>query len=152
MGQIDLPDSGTVYLDTNCFIYSIERIEPFDAILRPVWEAAQSGQFEIICSELVILEALVKPLQAGDEELVSLFQDMFRSREVRLIPADAVLWEKAANLRATFSGLKTPDALHAATALAHGRGIFVTNDPVFRRIADLSMILLSDLIPESQVD
>jgi predicted nucleic acid-binding protein len=69
-----------------------------------------------------------------------------------LIPADAVLWEKAANLRATFSGLKTPDALHAATALAHGRGIFVTNDPVFRRIADLSMILLSDLIPESQVD
>jgi predicted nucleic acid-binding protein len=46
-----------------------------------------------------------------------------------------------------FSVLKTPDALHAATALAGGRGIFVTNDPVFRRIADLSMILLSDLIP-----
>ena len=91
-------------------------------------------------------------MQAGDEELVSLFRDMFRSREVRLIPADATLWEKAANLRATLSGLKTPDALHAATALEHGRGLLVTNDPVFRRIADLSIILLSDLIPEPRAD
>lgn len=43
MGSISLPDSGSVYLDTNCFIYSIEHIDPFDALLKPVWLAAQAG-------------------------------------------------------------------------------------------------------------
>jgi predicted nucleic acid-binding protein len=61
MGIINLPDFGAVCPDTNCFIYSIERIDPFYSLLRPLWEAAQTEQFEIICSEPVVLETLVKP-------------------------------------------------------------------------------------------
>lgn len=29
MGALDLPASGVIYLDANCFIYSVERIEPY---------------------------------------------------------------------------------------------------------------------------
>jgi predicted nucleic acid-binding protein len=43
-------------------------------------------------------------------------------------------------------GLRTPGALHAATALAVGCALFVTNDPGFRRITGLSLAALSEVL------
>ena len=145
MGALTLPPSGPVYLDTNGFIYSVERIEPYRSILEPVWLAARENQFEIISSERVWLETLIKPSREGDTLLEGLFRALFRAREVRLIPATAALWEQAARLRASISGLKTPDALHAATALASTATLFITNDPGFRQVPGLPAIVLSDI-------
>lgn len=144
MGVLTLPSSGSIYLDANGFIYSVERIEPYRTLLEPMWLRARSGQFEIVSSELTILETLVKPLRAGDTMLEHLFRGLLSAREVRLIPATALLWEHAAGLRAT-TGLKTPDALHAASALAAGSMLFVTNDAGFRRVAGLSVSLLHEV-------
>jgi predicted nucleic acid-binding protein len=52
--------------------------------------------------------------------------------------------ESAAHLRAL--GLRTPDALHAATALASGCILFLTNDPVFKRVTGLSVVVLSEVV------
>lgn len=148
MGSLTLPPSGPVYLDANGFIYSVERIEPYRTLLEPMWRLAQAGQFEVVSSELVILETLVKPLREGDTILENLFRSLLAAREVRVIPATALLWEQAARLRAT-TGLKTPDALHAATALAVGSTLFITNDGGFRRVASLPVALLNEV--EKQV-
>lgn len=48
MGTLTLPNSGTVYLDANGFIYSVEHIEPYSTLLKPLWLAAQQDQFEVI--------------------------------------------------------------------------------------------------------
>ena len=53
---------------------------------------------------------------------------------------------EAARLRAIIPGLKTPDAIHAATALIHGCVMFVTNDTVFRRVPNLPLVLLDDVL------
>jgi len=66
MGSLTLPSSGPIYLDANGFIYSVERIEPYRALLEPMWRLAQVGQFEIVSSELVLLETLVRPLRERD--------------------------------------------------------------------------------------
>jgi len=52
--------------------------------------------------------------------------------------------EIAADLRAT-TRLKTPDAIHAATALDAGCALFVTNDPAFRRVPRLNVAVLSEV-------
>jgi len=145
MGSLTLPTSGPVYLDANGFIYSVERIEPYRTLLEPMWLSAQAGQFEIISSELIILETLVKPLREGDVILENLFRALLHAQEVQLIPATAALWEQAARLRAAMS-LKTPDALHAATALAAGSTLFVTNDGRFRQVSRLPVTILDDII------
>ena len=65
--------------------------------------------------------------------------------DVQMLPIMQSVLEVAANLRATL-GLKTPDALHAATALLNGSTLFVTNDSAFHRVKDLNVTVLRELI------
>ena len=74
-----------------------------------------------------------------------LFRDLFGTDDFRLIPATRSLWKDVARLRAS-TGLKTPDALHAATALSVGCTLFITNDADFRRAQGLPIVVLDDLL------
>ena len=151
MGPLTLPANGPVYLDANGFIYSVERVEPYRTLLEPMWQQARAGEFEITSSGLIVLETLVKPLREGDEVVEMLLRSLFDAHEVSLIPATRELWEDAARIGAD-TGLKTPDALHAATALSAGCTLFITNDTDFCRVQDLPIVVLDDLLAEeSQV-
>ena len=145
MGLLELPSNGPIYLDASPFIYSVERIEPYQALLEPLWKQAQAGQFTVVSSELVVSEILVRPLREGNKLAETLFRALLASNEVRLIAATRSLWEETARLRAN-SGLKTPDALHAASALQAECTLFVTNDTDFRRIEGLPVAVLNDLL------
>jgi len=113
-----LPTSGLVYVDANCIIYSVEHVEPYDALLAPIWKAASPQTFQIVTSELAVLEVLVRPFKTQDDILEASFRDLLlRSTDVQLFPVTLPIIERAARLRATTGGLKTPDAIHAATAL-----------------------------------
>ena len=145
MGTLTLPVTGPVYLDAGPFIFSVERIEPYRTLLEPMWRQAQAGRFEIVSSDLIVLETLVKPLREKDTVLEHLFRSLLDAREVRLIPATRPIWEQAVRLRAS-TGLKTPDALHAATAQQAGCTLFITNDSDFRRVDDLPVVVLRDIV------
>lgn len=54
---------------------------------------------------------------------------------------------RAAELRATHPTLRTPDAIHVATAQFTGATHLVTNDVKFARLNILPSILCSDLEP-----
>jgi len=146
VGSLSLPSSGTVYMDANCIIYSVERIEPYRTLLEPLWLASGPTTFWLASSELTLLEALVGPLKTGDARLETNFRTILQhSSDVQLIPITLPILERAAQLRAATS-LKTPDAIHAATALEHGCTLFVTNDTAFRRVPGLPVTTLADLL------
>lgn len=142
MGQLTLPTSGSVYLDTDVIIYSVEKIEPYWSLLQPLWQAAQTGDFMLVGSELLLLETLVKPLQTGDKELEQTFRQLLlASAEVQLYPITQFVLEQAVQLRASLN-LKSPDAIHAATALSLGCTLFLTNDRAYSRISNLPVTIL----------
>ena len=145
MGALILPASGSVYIDANAIIYSVERIEPYRELLAPMWEEARAGRFTLASSELVLMETLVKPLREGNARLEMLFRSIFTAAEMDLIPATLATWEDAARIRAE-TGLATPDALHAGTALHAGCAAFITNDTDFRRVEGLPVVVLDDLV------
>ena len=145
MGPLTLPPAGSVYIDANAIIYSVERIEPYRELLAPMWEEAGAGRFTLASSELVVLETLIKPLREGNVRLEVLFRSVFAAAEMELIPATLAVWEEAARIRAA-NGLKTSDALHAATALSVGCTLFITNDADFRRVRGLPVVVLDDLV------
>jgi predicted nucleic acid-binding protein len=141
MGTLSLPATGPVYVDVNAVIYAVEKIEPYASLLQPLWAKANAGELNIVTSELTWLESLTKPISDGNATLEKLFRAFLSAREITLIPATLSIWEKAARLRSL--GLKTPDALHAATALASGCTMFLTNDAGFQRLASLPVTVLS---------
>lgn len=147
MGSLTLAKGGLVYVDTNVVIYSVERVEPYRTLLAPMWERAQAGDIEIVSSESIVIEALVRPLCERNAALVRFLLDMFDAEEVRLIPATRSHWEHGAEIRAD-TGLKAADALHAATALQAGCDLFITNDADVRRVAGLAVVILDDVIVE----
>ena len=147
MGPLILPSGGSVYIDANAIIYSVERVEPYRGLLAPMWEEARGGRFTLASSELVALETLVRPLREGNARLEMLFRSILAAAEMDLIPATMATWEEAARIRAE-TGLATSDALHAATALSAGCALFVTNDTDFRRVEDLPIVVLDDLVEQ----
>ena len=145
MGPIELPSYGAIYLDTSAIIYSVERNEPYLTLMAPVWRQAEAGQFILVCSELVLAETLVRPIREGNADLEMALRAVFAAPEVQLVATTRQLWEDTARLRAE-TGLKTPDALHAATALSVGCALFITNDTDFRRVQGMPVVVLNDLL------
>jgi len=94
---------------------------------------------------LALLETLVAPFKNNDASLAAAYERLLTKTEVRTLPITAQTLREAARLRAQFN-LKTPDAIHAASALNHGCDLFVTNDPIFRRVANLKVEILNELI------
>ncbi len=143
MGSLTLPNGGLVYLDASPIIYAIEKIAPYALLLHPVWEAAQKGQIRLVGSELLLLETLVKPVQLADRNLETAFRSFLRSQEMTLFPITTAVLEEAIQLRA-IARLKTPDAIHAATARLTGCDLFITNDKIFERVSQLRVAALQD--------
>lgn len=141
MGRLTLPESGLIYLDAAPIIYAIEKISPYDALLQPLWQSRETTSPYLVGSELLLLETLVKPVAVGDFLLQQAFRSFLSAREIKLIPITASILETAVSLRATYK-LKTPDAIHAATALAMDCRMLITNDAVFERVPNLSVVVL----------
>lgn len=145
MGSLTLPASGVIYLDTSPIIYSVEKHADFSSLLMPLWAAAKASPIKIVTSELALLETFVGPLKNNDLILLSRYEQTLKSADFELIPISESLLRDAAYLRAQFN-LKTPDAIHAASALACGCAQFITNDGIFRRVTGLNAIVLSELL------
>jgi predicted nucleic acid-binding protein len=145
MGALTLPASGLVYIDTMTLIYTVERYPAYWSLLEPLWLAAQAGTIEVVSSELTLMESLVGPLKSGNAALERAFEQALLAAEMRLLPITQPILREAARLRAA-TNLRTPDALHAATAGQVGCVLFVTNDAGFRRVASLPLVILDDLL------
>lgn len=91
------------------------------------------------------MEALVGPLKSGNTTLLNAFEQALLGTNMRLIPITQPILREAARLRAT-TKLRTPDALHAATAQQTGCVLFVTNDAGFRGVPSLPVVILDDLL------
>ncbi len=146
MGSLILPSFGPVYADAQIFIYSVEKHPTYAPVLRPLWEAVARGNLEVVSSELTLLETLIGPLKRADVALEADYENFYMSPGVRLLPLTPSILRAGARHRATFSSLRTPDALHAATGGSCGCTLFLTNDAVFRRITGLPVVILDDVM------
>jgi predicted nucleic acid-binding protein len=145
VGALTLPTSGLVYLDANPIIYTVEKHPVYEPLLQPLWQAAQAKTIEVVSSELALMETLIGPLKSGNAILERQYEQALLGTDMRLIPITQPILREAARLRAT-TKLRTPDALHAATAQQAGCVLFVTNDAGFRGLTSIPLVILDDLL------
>lgn len=130
-----------IYVDTNIVI----RLMEGDARTRaPLYSRLLpfrgTGRF-IITSRLTRLECRVKPLRTKDVALLALYDAFFTSAEVEILELTPQVIEKATELRAALN-LKTPDAVHLASAIVAGAQAFLTQDSDFARCTEISVEVL----------
>jgi len=90
---------------------------------------------------------LVKPLRDGRLDLADNYRQVLtNSANVALEVIDESICESAAQLRAKYLWLRTPEALQIATAVRHGAEIMVTNDEGWKRSTELEVTVLRDLL------
>jgi len=145
LGQLTFPPSSKVYLDTAPIIYSVEKHADYWQNLVSLWQLLKSGEIEVITSELTLLETFVQPIRQNNKILIAAYETLLTKTEIELFPITLDVLRESANLRAA-ENLKTPDAIHAATAAAANCQYLLTNDPIFKRIQTLDVIVLSNLL------
>lgn len=113
-----------VCLDSCVVIYLVEE----HPIFAPVVEALLAKTPDIILhiSGLTEMECLVLPLRMQNQPLIEKFRNWFET--VVILSNKREVFQQAAQLRADHKSLKTPDAIHLATALHYGCDEFWTND------------------------
>jgi predicted nucleic acid-binding protein len=122
-------------VDTMLFVYHFENNDQFGEPAGALLAAAERGQCRLVTSVLSLLEVLVVPKRHGMEELCRRYREMFSSfPNLSVRPVDDQVAEIAADLRAAYA-IRTPDALHLATALHAKADGFVSEDRGLLRIS-----------------
>lgn len=124
-----------VYLDACVVIYLLEQVESFSEKTRHFLSI--NGDALLCVSPLVRMEVLIKPLRETATALVSDYEAFLSAQHWLSIDDD--VFNRALHLRASH-GLKTPDALHLATALHHGCKEFWTNDDRLSKAAGIMAV------------
>jgi predicted nucleic acid-binding protein len=131
-----------LYLDASTIIYAIESLPPFrDAVIARIMRAEGTVGGIVITSRLSRLECRVKPLREADTDLLAKYEEFFTRRFVRVAEVTAAAIEQATDLRARYS-LRTPDAIHLATAIEEHADLFLTGDAALTRCAEVRVEIL----------
>lgn len=129
-----------VFVDTAPFIYLTEGTPDLREAVQYRLSAMISSGDELSTSVITLFETLVHPKKNHDESMASKYKAMFNTLlSDSIIPIDAVIAEKAANLRAIY-GFKSVDSLQLSAAITVGCDVFYTNDLSLGRCRELEVI------------
>ncbi|MBA7561138.1 type II toxin-antitoxin system VapC family toxin [Candidatus Atribacteria bacterium 1244-E10-H5-B2] len=135
-----------VGLDTMVFIYHFEENQAYSPLTFSIFESLEKGNFNGITSVLTLLEILVKPKKEGNlllTERYKLLFETFPNLQVKEINENIA--DIASSLRANYN-INTPDAIQIATSLEAKADIFITNDATLKKISEIKVLLLSEML------
>jgi predicted nucleic acid-binding protein len=136
-------------IETSPFIYLVENHLTYIDRVRSVFDIVKQGQIQVITSSITLAEVLTMPLKMQNQQYVAAYRRMLlKSRNIKIKSVTTEIAERAATLRATY-GLRTPDALHLATAIEHQCDAFLTNDKQLAKVKEISVHVLDTLIVDS---
>ncbi|HEY1835976.1 MAG TPA: PIN domain-containing protein [Candidatus Saccharimonadales bacterium] len=116
-----------VAVDANVLIYFVERHPEFGEPAQALLQAVARGEQSAVGSELLYLEVLAHSGLSSEADVKKTREFIERSG-IKLQAIDKFVLLDAARLRRQFTSLKSPDAIHLATALKAGATHFVSND------------------------
>ena len=131
-----------MFLDTAPLIYFLDADPRYAIEVRDIIYAALNSGVEVITSAVSAMEYLTLPYRTGEVEKIGAFFDFLADAGILLVPIDAVVAQKAAQIRAEYRHFKTMDALQLASACVHGCDVFLTNDKQLRHFAEINCAVL----------
>lgn len=143
--QAALSGVNRLYVEAAPLIYYVEEHPVYLQRMERIIAFIEDTPIEAVSSVIALTEVLSQPIKKGRTDLQQAYRDILASGEqFRLLPVSQIIAESAARLRA-YHNLRTPDALHIATALDAACDAFLTNDNGLKRITQIRILALDDL-------
>jgi predicted nucleic acid-binding protein len=134
-----IPAGSRVTIDSAPIIYLLEENPTFLAPYLALFERIDKGELEAVISAVTLAEVLAGPLRHGNEILADrYYQALTVSPNWRFQPMTAEISLVAARVRARY-GIRLPDAVQVATAIASQSIALITHDRDFNGITDLAV-------------
>jgi len=142
-----IPADTRIAIDTAPFIYYIEGNSDYDdAVVQIFEECISSGRNSACTSVITLAEVLTGAIQYKRKDLEAAYTNILSwTPDLELIPITKELSVSAARLRYQYK-LKLPDAFQLAAALAAKADFLITNDQDFKKVSEVKIVLLSDLV------
>jgi predicted nucleic acid-binding protein len=130
-----------ICVDANVVIRLVEGEPAVRASIEAPLAASRGVRDSVLTSRLTRLECRVKPLRVADTVLLAEYEGFFAGPALVLCEITPAVVEMATDFRATFR-VKTPDALHLASAIVSGASAFLTGDRDLARCTEIPVEVL----------
>lgn len=136
-----------IALDSMCFIYHFEKNPFYSTLVDKIFSSITSGKSYGITSTITITETL----SASNQKIqavgswAAFIERFMEMKNLQIKEVNLSIAKQAAVLRSLYR-LKLGDAIQLATAVNSQSKLFVTNDIIFRRVKELKIMILDDLL------
>lgn len=117
----------SVYLDANILIRITEGVEDDRNAIHAALLPYVDSKVAFVTSELTFTEVLVHPFRLKHQARIERYHQLM-TEFVEPLPISREVLFVAARLRADSPALRTPDAIHTATAILAKASVFITGD------------------------
>ena len=135
-----------VVIDTMFFIYLFEDTPRYGEHCESIIEMIAEGSFSALITPITAAEIVVKPIFAGRNELADeYFSALKRIKNTRLASISVETGHIAGALKAKYR-LPLPDMIQMAVALQTEKPAIITNDKALKKVTEVKVYLLDDMI------
>lgn len=132
-------------IDTSIFIYFMELHPLYNSLVCEIFHRIDTGTFAGVTSVVTLIEVLIRPFRQGNVYLQQEYRNLLlNSENFEIIPVDIGIADLAADLRSRYN-LLIADAIQIASSLSVGCEAFLTNDTKLKRVAELPILVLSEI-------
>ena len=138
-----LSSVGKISLDANIILYYLHQDKNFGKQSLRLLTAIKNRTKVI--STLIYAESFVYIFEQADESLEKKqLKALEKIPKLKIVAPTKKICLLAAQLRAAYR-LKTPDAIHLATAIDSGCDVFITNDDNLKKVQEITVFTLRDI-------
>jgi predicted nucleic acid-binding protein len=122
-----------IYWDTMLFVYLLEDHPQFGPKVHRILRRMNDREDTLCTSVFAFAEVLTGSIKGQDSGLAEDIRKYFRGNEVELLPFNADMAERFAEIRGR-NNLSEVDTIHLATAAYSRVDLFLTNDKRLQRL------------------
>lgn len=135
-----------IAVDAMVFIYQFEDHPQYAPLTQLVFDGMEAGRLEAVASVLCLTEVLTGARIADRQDLVDRYRLVFATFPNLAVPdVTRAIADRAAELRARYR-IRTPDAIHVATALTTGATALLSNDAALQRVTEVPVLALGSFV------
>ncbi len=135
----------SVFLDTSSLIYYLDGFEPFATKVEQFLLSTLNSSTSLYTSTITDTEYFVYPYRENNFSKIIIYKSFLQDVHIQKVCIDDSIAEKAAQIRAFYQSIKTPDSLQLASAIKSGCDVFLANDKQLKQVQEIRVLLVDEL-------